>query len=71
MKFKNFLTVALISFLCSYTYAQGELVATNCYFIQNATVMQKPGTVIGKTNILLRDGIIKAIGATLTPPFDA
>lgn len=71
MKFKKFLTLALISFMCSYTYAQGELVATNCYFIQNATVVQKPGTVIAKTNILLRDGIIKAIGAALTPPFDA
>jgi imidazolonepropionase-like amidohydrolase len=71
MNFKQILTVALISFVCSYTYAQGDLVATNCYFIQNATVVQKPGTVIPKTNILLRDGIIKGIGPTLTPPFDA
>ena len=71
MEFKIFLTVVLISFVHSFTYAQSDLVATNCYFIQNATVVQKPGTVIAKTNILLRVGIIKGIGTTITPPFDA
>lgn len=44
---------------------------TSTYLIKNAFVVQKPGTVLPKTSILIEDGMIKSVGANVTIPFDA
>jgi hypothetical protein len=44
---------------------------TSVYFLKNAHVVQKPGMILKNTSILIRDGMIEAIGSTITPPFDA
>ncbi|MFQ5602117.1 MAG: amidohydrolase family protein [bacterium] len=37
----------------------------------NARIVQAPGQVIEKGTIILRDGVIEAVGANVTPPADA
>ena len=44
---------------------------TTTYYIKNAFVVQKPGTVLSNTSILIKDGMIKAVGPNISIPFDA
>jgi len=44
---------------------------TSTYLIKNAFVVQKPGTILPKTSVLIKDGMIKSVGANVSVPFDA
>jgi len=44
---------------------------TSTYYIQNAFVVQKPGTVLPNTSILIKDGLIQSVGSNIKIPFDA
>ena len=44
---------------------------TNKYAIKNATIMQAPGKTIQSGSILIENGIIKAVGSSITIPADA
>lgn len=44
---------------------------TTAYFINNAFIVQQPGTVIDLGALIIRDGLIEAVGKGLTPPADA
>lgn len=48
-----------------------ESPVTDCYFFKNAFVVQKPGTILANTNVIIRKGLITDVGALLKPPFDA
>lgn len=44
---------------------------TTTYYVKNAFVVQKPGTVLPNTSILIKDGMIKSVGPNIPIPFDA
>jgi imidazolonepropionase-like amidohydrolase len=44
---------------------------TQTYVIKNAMVVQKPGTILPSTHVVIRNGLIEAIGAQVAIPFDA
>ncbi|MEM6337527.1 MAG: amidohydrolase, partial [Bacteroidota bacterium] len=44
---------------------------TRTILLQNAQVVQAPGQVFDRTSVLIRDGLIEAVGADLAVPFDA
>ncbi|HMQ06299.1 MAG TPA: amidohydrolase family protein [Saprospiraceae bacterium] len=44
---------------------------TSTYLIKNAMIVQKPGTVLSQTDLLIRNGLIADIGKNLKAPFDA
>ena len=44
---------------------------TNKYAIKNVTIVQAPGKVISNGSILIEDGIIKAVGSSISIPADA
>ncbi|WP_421765092.1 amidohydrolase family protein [Ekhidna sp.] len=44
---------------------------TNKYAIKNATIVQAPGKTIQNGTILIENGIIKAVGSSITIPADA
>ncbi len=44
---------------------------TRTFVIQNATIIPSPGEVIEGGSVLIRDGLIQAVGASVTVPFDA
>jgi hypothetical protein len=44
---------------------------TTTYYVKNAFVVQKPGTVLSNTSILIKDGMIKSVGPNIPIPFDA
>jgi len=44
---------------------------TDVYVIKNAMVVQKPGMTIPGSHIVIRDGLIEAVGSNVTIPFDA
>ena len=44
---------------------------TRTYLIKNAFVVQRPGTVIDMGSVLIRDGLIEAVGTNVTVPADA
>ena len=44
---------------------------TSTYFIKNAFVVQKPGTILPNTSVLVQDGLIQSVGPNITIPFDA
>jgi hypothetical protein len=44
---------------------------TRTFAITNARVVQAPGRVIDRATVVIRDGIIEAVGPTVTVPFDA
>ncbi len=62
----------LLLFLPLLAAGQGERPpVTNAYFIQNAIVVQQPGTVLEMGGVIIRDGLIQAVGKNLTAPADA
>jgi imidazolonepropionase-like amidohydrolase len=44
---------------------------TRTYLIKNAFVIQRPGTVIDMGSVLIRDGLIEAVGQNISVPADA
>ncbi len=44
---------------------------THTYYIQNARIVQAPGRVLEQGAVLIRDGLIEAVGANVPIPFDA
>jgi len=44
---------------------------TQTYFIKDAFVVQKPGTVLPKTSLVIKDGLITNMGASISAPYDA
>ena len=44
---------------------------TRTYAIVGATVIKSPGTVLENTTVLIRDGLIAAVGQNINLPFDA
>ena len=44
---------------------------TSTYYIKNAFVVQKPGTVLSNTSVLIKDGLIQSVGPNIKIPFDA
>lgn len=68
----------IVLFLCAFTFhnvkAQNSDDAkevTSTYYIKNAFVVQKPGTVLPNTSVLIRDGLIQSVGPNIAVPFDA
>ena len=41
------------------------------YAISNATVIQKPGSTLENATVIIRDGLIEAVGTNVQIPFDA
>ena len=70
---RSLLLVLLIGIIPIFSYAQEDDLkpVTNKYAIRNATIIQAPGRVIQNGSILIEDGIIKAVGSSITIPSDA
>ena len=69
--FKWMVTYCL-SFIGVFLMAQNEArVVTNTYVIKNAIVVQKPGMELPPSHVVVRNGLIEAIGANVAIPFDA
>lgn len=63
---------ALLFLLSTPALAQDEVPdVTRTFAIENARVVQAPGQVIERATIIVRDGLITAIGADVDIPFDA
>ena len=45
--------------------------ATRTFVLENVRIVQAPGRVIENGSILIRDGLIHSVGATIDAPFDA
>ncbi|MEP0548131.1 MAG: amidohydrolase family protein [Rhodothermales bacterium] len=44
---------------------------TRTFAITNARVIPEPGRVLDRATVVVRDGLIEAVGPNVTPPFDA
>lgn len=65
-----FLLCAMLFLSCG-VMAQDLKPVSNSYIIKNATVVQAPGRTIQGAHVLIRDGLITAVGENLTIPVDA
>ena len=70
--------VSLVLFLCLLFFNNGVAQnsddakeVTTTYYIKNAFVVQKPGTVLPNTSVLIKDGLIQSVGPNIQVPFDA
>ncbi len=64
----------LTSFIISNSHAQSLdniTAATRTFAIENAKIVQRPGQVINNATIVVRDGLIEAIGQNVSIPSDA
>lgn len=64
----------LLCFLPLLTYAQDtkEIApVTRTFVLKNATIIPQPGQMIEKGQILIKDGLIEAVGKTVTAPSNA
>lgn len=58
--------------LCAPAAAQDEVPdVTHTFAIENARVVQAPGEVIDRATVIVRDGLIEAVGPGVTVPADA
>ncbi|MBW3466737.1 amidohydrolase family protein [Arthrospiribacter ruber] len=68
-------TVLLVSLHFSTTIAQsdptGERRVTGTYAIKNATITTSPGTTVTNATILIKDGLIQAVGSNVPIPKEA
>ncbi|MEM6771192.1 MAG: amidohydrolase, partial [Bacteroidota bacterium] len=53
------------------TKADDRPPVTGAYFIENALVVAKPGATPTMSNVLIRDGLLAAVGKNVTAPADA
>jgi hypothetical protein len=44
---------------------------TQTFLLQNATIIPAPGKMIEKGNVLIKNGVIQAVGSNVTVPFNA
>ncbi len=65
------LCALLLLFSFSGVKAQELKPVSNTYIIKNATVVQAPGRTLEGAHVLIRDGLISAVGKDLTVPVDA
>lgn len=62
----------LSTLLLADAIAQGPAkLKPNAYAITNTTVVPKPGTELTKVTLVIRDGLVQAMGADVKPPADA
>ncbi len=66
-----FLTLTLVFCTLSIIGQDIKIKISDTYFIKNATIVQKPGQMIEKGTMIIKDGIIQNVGANLQPPADA
>ena len=64
---------ALLVLLCTLPAAAQSDVPTvsRTYALENATVVQAPGHVLDGTTVIVRDGLIEAVGSDVDVPLDA
>src|SRR5437879_301592 len=63
--------VLLLVFASSITLADAQRSATDTYAITNARIVTVSGPVIERGTVVIRDGLIAAVGANATVPADA
>ncbi len=70
--------VSMVLFLCLFSMGVGNSQnsddakeVTSTFYIKNAFVVQKPGTVLPNSSVLIKDGLIKSVGPNIKIPFDA
>lgn len=68
-KFTRLLMIVLICFFITANYAYAE--RPRIYALTNAKIVIAPGKVINKGTIILRDGLIEAVGENISIPADA
>jgi imidazolonepropionase-like amidohydrolase len=68
---KIFFLVPLLIFSLSIMAQSDPPQVSQKYFVQNATVINRPGSRMENTSILIEDGIITKVGANLSAPYDA
>ena len=72
MQFSKWMITGCLSILGVFLMAQsGVREVTDVYVIKNAMVVQQPGTVISGAHIIVRNGLIEAVGTDVAIPFDA
>ncbi|MEM6697199.1 MAG: amidohydrolase, partial [Bacteroidota bacterium] len=68
---KQFLLIAFLLISLS-LFAQNEpKPVTSTFALQNVTIVQAPGKVIEGGTLVVKDGLIQAVGKNVTIPFDA
>ena len=70
--------VFIVGFLCMFGLFQASAQnsddakeVTSTYYIKNAFVVQSPGNTLPGTSVLIKDGLIHAVGKNVAIPFDA
>ena len=70
--------VFIVGFLCMFGLFQASAQnsddakeVTSTYYIKNAFVVQSPGNTLSGTSVLIKDGLIHAVGKNVAIPFDA
>lgn len=64
--------VLLCALSAPLVHAQSEVpTVTRTYALENATVVQAPGQVLEDATVIVRNGLIDAVGTDVTIPFDA
>ncbi len=68
---KFYLLFILLSFIWKLGAQDDPKPVTNTFVIQNATIVTSPGKKIEKGSILIKNGLIQAVGNKINIPFDA
>ncbi len=71
---KKWYCLSMLFFLAISLHAQNSdkpKRVTNTYLIKNVNIIQKPGQMIDMGQVLIKDGLIKQVGKTISPPSDA
>ena len=64
--------LALMTPMTSHAQPLNEITAaTGTFAIENATIVQRPGRVLNNATIVVRDGLIEAVGQNVSIPSDA
>src|SRR4029453_3434379 len=66
------LLVAFASFVCSvHQYSSAQRNAVETYAVTNARILPASGATIERGTVVIRDGLIAAVGASVSVPADA
>lgn len=72
MKKAFLLTISLLLVIFQWLYAQEEIQpVTNTYAIKDAHILQKPGQAVSIGTVVIKDGLIQAVGKNVSIPFNA
>lgn len=63
--------VAGVVFLAALPHVRADLPASNAYVFQGAQVILEPGKVLDNAVVVVRGGVIEAVGIDVPVPFDA